>query len=340
MTVDVLSALQSGTEPVPVEAWRGFWDRLQEQALGRDEANGVVAALVRHPPDRDTVLHLVASLAERRDVLVTAPSAVNVVGTGGGPATFNVSTCAALLAASMGVPVLKTGFHARSSRHGSYDVLARLGIRLTMTPEEAASDLERNGIAFPGDFVYPQELGLLARAVHPLRMRQLARLVNFVGPLLPSITVHAQLTGVSDVALLPTLRHVVAELGRPVWLCANALGADELLSISRNVVIRPDRAEPEEVDPAALGLRAGTCSDLRPQPDPAAHLQAILAGTAGTVATDTVCLNAATLALASGKAGHWSQALDAAQEALRSGAARDLLSRLRSTAGAGAGRRG
>lgn len=339
MTLDVLSALMTDAEPVPMPAWTEFWDRLGAQALQRGEASAVLAALARRPPDKDSVLHLVASLAERRGTpFVATASTVNVVGTGGGPATFNVSTCAALVAAAMGVPVLKTGSRAYTSRHGSHDVLERLGIRMTRTAEETADDLDRHGIAFPGNFVYPRELGLLAGAVHPLSMRQLGRIVNVLGPLLPGVAVHAQVTGVSDVALLPTLQHVVTRLRQPVWLCTNTLGADELLSFAPNLVVRPDREGPEEVDPAALGLRFGALSDLSPQTDPGAHLLAVLAGTAGPVATETVSLNAAALALAAGRAPDWAEGLRAAKDALRSGAALDLLARLRS-AGSG-GRRG
>ena len=95
-------------------------------------------------------------LAVRPD-LKGAESAVDVVGTGGdGSGSLNLSTGAALLAASCGVPVVKHGNRAQSSRSGSADVLEALGYALPTNAAEARASFERTGFTF-----------LFAPAFHP-----------------------------------------------------------------------------------------------------------------------------------------------------------------------------
>lgn len=196
---EAVVSLINRDRPVELPVWRSFWDRVHAGGLLRGEAAALLASLSTRMPGRVTLHGLLESLGERRPPRPARAfaGAVNIVGTGGGPATFNISTAAAFVAATMGVPVVKTGSRAYTSRFGSIDLLARLGITPTTSYEHTQDVLERCGIAFAGFFVYPQEVTLLARAVVPLDMRRLGSFINTLGPFLADIPVRAQVTGVS-----------------------------------------------------------------------------------------------------------------------------------------------
>ena len=91
-----------------------------------------------------------ASAMRERVLRVEAPEGtIDVVGTGGdGSGTFNISTAAALLVASTGVPVAKHGNRAITSRSGSADVLDALGVRIDHSAESAGESMKRLGFAF------------------------------------------------------------------------------------------------------------------------------------------------------------------------------------------------
>lgn len=329
----LLAAVMSGEQRIDIALWRQFWDRLHAGELVRGEAAATLAALSARIPGPDASLALVRSLAERRPATsFRFENAVNIVGTGGGPRTFNVSTAAALVAAAQSVPVVKTGSGAYTSRTGSYDLLRRLGINLTTGYEQTAGHLARYGIAFAGPFVYPAELAKLARAVAPLDFRQIGRIVNLLGPFLADVDTAAQLTGVSDHAMLPVLGALAAAAGpRRVWLTTNELGADELLSFAPGE-IRSSLAPPVRLDPAELGLGPGVLADLAPAREDsltAAHFLALLSGDAPPAAVQTVCLNAAALLIIAGHAGSWPDAVRSSAEVIADGHAAALVDRLR-----------
>ncbi|MET9887863.1 hypothetical protein ABZZ20_32935 [Streptomyces sp. NPDC006430] len=341
---DAVAAVIGQDRPVDLPMWRSFWDGLHERGLRRGEAVALLASLSTALPGRTTLTALLDSLAERRPGHAGSgpgafDGAVNIVGTGGGPRTFNISTAAALVAAAMGTPVVKTGSRAYTSSMGSIDLLDRLGVPLTGSYEETHAMLESCNIAFAGFFVYPAELALLARAVLPLDIRTLGRSINALGPFLADMPVSAQVTGVSDARLASALRtaaaHTARGTGRRVWLVGNELGADELLGCTTNRVHAHEADGEDEftLDPTLLGLRPGTLEGLRPRgADPAAYFRAVLGGEAGREAEDTVCLNAAALAVAGRTTGDWHEALRCARTVIHDGGALALLERLRTRA--------
>jgi anthranilate phosphoribosyltransferase len=322
-------------DQVDEAAWSSLWDDLDAGRLERGETVALLASLATELPEYGTLTALLRSLDHRRPApTVRFPDAVNIVGTGGGPSTFNISTAAAFVAASLGVDVVKSGSRAYTSRVGSLDLLDQLGIPLTKSYEHTADLLDRFHLAFAGYFVYPRELTQLGRSILPLGMRPFGRFLNTVGPFLAALPVTAQITGISDGSVVPYLRGMATAIhDRTVWLCVNALGADELISFTDNVVYANDR--PHEIRVPAHrpcdGTPAGTLADLAPAPDDGtvvARFFDVLSGRGSTVATRTIALNAAAMAVAGGLTTSWHSATVAAIDAIESGAALDLVARM------------
>jgi anthranilate phosphoribosyltransferase len=328
---DLLRALVGRTVPVDRETWHAFFNRLLARKLRRGEAAAVLTSLSTLMPDNDTLGNLLDCLDERRPMPeVGFAGAVNIVGTGGGPRTFNLSTAAALVAAAMGVRVVKTGSRGYTSRYGSVDMLDRLGIRLTASYQESAESLERFGLAFAGPFVYPGEIALLAKEILPLDLRVIGRFVNSVGPFLAAMPVSAQLTGVSDPALLPSLRFLAARRSeRRVWLCHNDLGVDELIGFGNNLIETEDGGI--ALPAGAQTSTGGSLADLAgADGDPVEQFRDVLGGRANDTAVEAVCLNATALSVLGGAYDDWTKAMRVAEETIRGGAALDLVNRMRS----------
>ena len=161
---------------------------LCDMAAGRLDA-AVIARVLTTMRDRGETGAEVAGFAKGIRGLAKDPGldaslvsrAIDIVGTGGDNAgTYNISTGAALLVAACGVPVVKHGNRAVSSRSGSADVLEALGLPMPMSPEAAAACLRDTGFTFLFAPAYHPAMAALA----PVRKAIGTRTIfNILGPL-------------------------------------------------------------------------------------------------------------------------------------------------------------
>ena len=138
-------------------------------------------------------------------------SAVDVVGTGGdGAHTVNISTMAALVVAGCGVPVLKHGNRAISSRAGTADVLEALGVAIDIPTDAVATCLAEAGIAFC--FAPAHHPGF--RHAGPVRKELgVPTVFNVLGPLCNPGQPPAALLGCADLRMAPLLAPVQCDRG-------------------------------------------------------------------------------------------------------------------------------
>lgn len=338
---EALEALVTQHYPIPAAVWDDFWDRLAGGGLQPGEALAVVTSLTSRLPDGESVSELLSSLRARNPK--PAPPerpTVNIVGTGGGPSTFNLSTASAFVAAAMGARVIKTGSRAYASRTGSVDLLDRLGLRLTSSYEQTDEMLDRFGIACAGPFVYPKELALLARSILPFGMKTVGRFFNVIGPFLAAIPVTTQITGVSDHSVLPTFRRLVTgDRSKRYWICSNALGVDELLSIETSDVYDSGDDREFTLDPREFGLGAGSFDDLLPVTDlddTVSNFLALIGGDGPAAAIESIRLNGAALAINAGVVDDWPAGLKLAADVMSSGEPARRIEQMRAHATAGA----
>ncbi len=185
--------------PAGPEQWDALWQALADGALDRGDALALLASLTAALPEEDSLLAMVDALDRRRPARPATPWAgtVNVVGTGGGPPTVNLSTAAALVAAACGVgssspapapiprvPVRSTSWTGWAPRSPPRSTRHPVTWTPTASPSPDRSSTRSN---------WP-ELALLAV---PTPMRVFGRFLNTLGPFLAAVPVSAQVTGVS-----------------------------------------------------------------------------------------------------------------------------------------------
>jgi anthranilate phosphoribosyltransferase len=254
---------------------------------------------------------------------------LDTAGTGGGRATFNVSTTAALVAAGAGCVVAKHGNRSATSRSGSADVLEALGVRIDLGPAAVAASIREVGFGF----LFAPAHHAATRFVVPVRRELAVRTIfNFLGPLTNPAGATRQLIGVSDPRMLEVMAEALARLGvRRALVVSSEDGLDELSTSAPTAVVEVDAGELRRyaVVPGDCGLPEAP-ADAVAGGTPAENAEvtrAVLAGTPGP-ARDLVALNAGAAVYAAGRADTIAAGVDAAQAAIDDGAAARTLDAL------------
>ncbi len=256
---------------------------------------------------------------------------LDTCGTGGDKSgTFNISTTVAFVAAGAGLKVAKHGNRAASSKCGSADVLAELGVNLDLTPEQVGKCVDDVGIGF-----------LFAAKLHPAMKhaigvrREIAvrTIFNILGPLTNPAGARRQLMGVFVADLAPMLAHVLGELGSLSALVVSGYGSiDELTTTGPNTVsqLKDGEVTTYEFDPEEYGFRGAHISELLGDDAPtnAAILRDILSGEITDAKRDVVLLNAGAALEAGGMTDSLSQGIEQAADVVDSGAALEKLDAL------------
>lgn len=242
---------------------------------------------------------LVAAMLANAERLQLDVDCADIVGTGGdGSHTVNISTMAALATAGAGIPVVKHGNRAASSKCGSADLLEALGIPLDLGPSQVARCVSETGIGFC--FAARFHPGM-RHAAAPRRDMGIPTAFNFLGPLTNPAQPRAAAVGCADVRMAPVMAQVLAARGADALVVRGEDGIDEMsLSAPTQVWIAAGgKVEETVVDAASLGLPRAPLSALRGG-DAAYNAEAaraLLAGKAGPV-RDAVLLNAAAAVVA------------------------------------------
>jgi anthranilate phosphoribosyltransferase len=305
---------------------------LTEIMAGRASDVETAAFLVALRTKGETVDELAGLAATMRAFATPVRTAradlVDTAGTGGGRASFNVSTTAALIAAGAGCALAKHGNRSATSLCGSADVMEALGANIQLGPGEVARCIEQAGFGFMFAPAYHQAM----RHVVPVRRQLAVRTVfNLLGPLTNPARARRQVIGVADPQHLDTMAGALARLGvdRAV-LVSSEDGMDEVsISAPTHVVeVNGDGIERYTIEPDDVGLpRSAHDGVSGGTPDEnAATTRAILAGERGP-SRDLAVINAGTAIYAAGRAESPAEGVELAQEAVDDGAAQAALDR-------------
>ena len=293
------------------------------------------AALVALAVKGETVEELagLASAMRARAVRINARHErfIDTAGTGSSAAkTFNVSTAAAFVIAGAGLPVAKHGSRAATSRSGSADVLAALGVNVSAPPEVSEACLNELGICF---MFAPLYHGATARVAGVRRELGVHTTFNLLGPLTNPAGAPRQIIGVWHEALVEPLAHTLAALGSErAWVVHGLDGLDEVTLAARTKVaeVSDGGVRVFEVAPEEFGLESAPLEDLRggDAEENARMIRAILSGERRDAGRSLVVANAAAALYVGGVAENLSEAARLAAQSIDGGAALAKLERL------------
>jgi anthranilate phosphoribosyltransferase len=197
-------------------------------ALDAEQAAAILRALAVKGETAPELIGAARAMRERSlSVEHHLPLVADVVGSGGdGAGTINISTLAALVVASGGVPVAKHGNRAASGQCGTADVLEAAGMQIDVRPERAAESLERIGFTF----LFAQSYHPAMKNVAPVRRALGIRTIfNVLGPLTNPARATHQLVGVAREEHVELVGGVLQELGVIAGAVVHAAsGIDEI----------------------------------------------------------------------------------------------------------------
>lgn len=264
---------------------------------------------------------------------VRAPDgAIDIVGTGGDHhGTYNVSSCSALVVAGAGVPVAKHGNRAFTSKSGSADVLAALGIGLDLPIHVLEKALAEANVCF---LMAPRHHSAMRNVAGPrVELAPNRTIFNLLGPMSNPALVKRQLVGVFDRRWLKPVAEALGQLGLERALVVHGQdGMDELTTTTASWAASLDNGKVSEIEiaPEEAGVARGRMADLKGG-DAAHNAQAITRVLAGerNAFRDIVVLNSAAALMVAGKAKDLRQGADLAVQSIDTGKAAAALATLK-----------
>ena len=257
------------------------------------------------------------------------PGTIDTCGTGGDASgSFNISTASALVVAGCGVPVAKHGNRALSSKSGSADVLAALGVNIDADFAIVRQCLWEIGIGF---LMAPRHHSA-TRHVAPTRVELGTRTIfNLLGPLSSPAKAPRQLVGVFAPEWVRPMAEVLGRLGSERAWVVHGAGLDELTIAGTTTVaaLEGGKVETFEIVPEDIGLPRARLDDIRGgEPHRNAALMCELLTGAGGPVRDVVLLNSGAALVVAGRAASLADGIELAAQSLDAGTARRVLEQL------------
>ena len=291
---------------------------------------GLLMALRVRGETVDEITGAVEIMREKMIRVVAPAGAIDIVGTGGDASgSYNISTCAAIVAAGAGLNVAKHGNRALSSRSGAADVLMALGVKIDLPPEKISECISEAGVGF----MFAPAHHASMKYVGPTRVELGTRTIfNLLGPLSNPAGVKKQITGVFSKAWVEPLAHVLKNLGSEAcWICHGEGGLDEIVPTGTTWIseLKNSKITSFEVTPESVGLKRSNLEDLKggDAAQNAEALRDVLKGKKNPF-RDAVVMTTGAALLMDNKAMNYAEGVRLAEKAIDSGAALKCLNTL------------
>ncbi len=326
----LLGRLSAGDD-LSLEEMRAAINLIMAGEVQENDIGVLLTALAHKGETVDEVAGAAMALREHMTPIRSSrPNIVDTCGTGGGGSkTFNVSTTAALVAAAAGATVAKHGNRSVTSRTGSADVLAELGVNIEASVAQVEACLDELGLCFCfAPLMHPS-----MKHVGAVRKKLGIRTIfNVLGPLANPAKATRQVLGAGLPELRPLLAGAMQRLGTERTLVVSGedgLGDVTVAGVTNVAEVRGDKVGEYRWTPEDFGLErsATTGLEVESPAHSAAVIRKVLKGMPGA-ARDIVVLNAAAALLAAGVADSPRDGAERAAEAISGGAAAGLLAKL------------
>ncbi|URZ08240.1 anthranilate phosphoribosyltransferase [Clostridium felsineum] len=243
------------------------YDAVNEIMEGRESEIDIAAFLTAFRMKGEEVEEILGCAKAMKDhapkIHVDDLYTIDTCGTGGdGGKTFNVSTCASIIAAAGGVKIAKHGNRAGSSKSGSADVLKELGINIELEPEEVEEGIREKGMAFIFAQSYHKAMKNVAGVRKSLGFKTI---FNLLGPLTNPCNIKGQVLGVFDQKLAHPIAEVLLKFGRERALVLNGCdGLDEITTTGFTFIseIKDGKIKDYIIRPEDFGIKRSIIEDI------------------------------------------------------------------------------
>ncbi len=325
----LIAKVAAGTPLTRSEAREAF-DVMMSGDATPSQIGGFLMALRVRGETVDEITGAVEIMREKM-LPVSAPAdAIDIVGTGGDASgSYNISTCAAFIAAGAGLKVAKHGNRALSSRSGAADVLIALGVKIDVGPEKISECISEAGLGF----MFAPSHHSSMKFVGPSRVELGTRTIfNLLGPLSNPAGAKRQVTGVFSKQWVEPLAQVLQNLGcEACWICHGEGGMDEIVPTGTTWIseLKDGTITSFTLTPEDVGLKRSSFDDLKggDAEHNADALRHVLGGRPSAF-RDAAVMTAAAALVVAGHEPSLKQGVAAAQKAIDSGAAETALTKL------------
>lgn len=325
---------------------------IQKQSLTTEEAQLAISKIFTDATDAHIAAFLTAmkmkgetpaeiaglAMGMKKAANIIAPKVngtlIDTCGTGGdSTGTINVSTAAAIVTASAGVPVAKHGNYSITSKSGSADVLRELGVKIDAPPLTVEKTIEKVGIGFMLAPVFHPSMKRVAQIRRDLGFRTV---FNILGPLTNPANAKAQVIGVFDELLCEPMANVLNILGTKRALVVHGSGMDEISTTGESLIVELNGGKITKypLTPEKLGIKRANIADIAggtPEEN-ARYIVEVLKGKKGAK-RDIIAVNAGAALLVSNKVDDLSSGIRMANESIDNGNALNKLKELVNEAG-------
>lgn len=241
-----------------------FFSQIIDGKIDDDSIKIFLLDLNKENLPTNAFLGAVSALKSKMKKISAPQNAIDVCGTGGDKLnTLNISTAVCFVVAACGVTVAKHGNKAMSSKSGSADIFAQLGVKISSDISEIEKNLREKNLCFLFAPFFHEALKHVSEVRKSLGV---PTIFNFLGPLLNPANTHLQLIGTSHRDTMKKIAAVIKESGKNAYIVHGFDGMDEITLTDNSYLLRVENGkifEEEIIDPTKFGLTKCTLEDLK-----------------------------------------------------------------------------